>query len=155
MNWKKSLLLTCQILGLLVHTLAANGKNPLPNREILMMPIQMQLTQKQKTFSEFFAEFLKSRLNFEHFEDKADPHKFWISEITDSENMVRYISKKSRFRGCFDKQHCKRAQALLKSASQNLYQIHCSLPMHLSWKKSPFLICQILGLLLNMLAAHD
>ena len=49
----------------------------------------MQLSQKQKTFSEFFAEFLKFRLNFEHFDRKDDPHSFAISEITDSANVVR------------------------------------------------------------------
>ena len=50
----------------------------------------MELSQKQKTFSEFFAAFLKSRLNFEYFETKKyDPHSFYISEITDSENVVR------------------------------------------------------------------
>ena len=49
----------------------------------------MQLSQKQKTFSEFLAAFLKSRLNFEYFEKKGDPHRFCISEITDSENVVR------------------------------------------------------------------
>ena len=49
----------------------------------------MQLSQKQKTFSQFFAGFLKSRLNFEHFEEKDDLHRFCISEITDSENVVR------------------------------------------------------------------
>ena len=49
----------------------------------------MQLSQKQKTFSEFLAAFLKSWLNFEYFEKKDDPHRFCISEITDSENVVR------------------------------------------------------------------
>ena len=49
----------------------------------------MQLSHKQKTFSNFLAEFWKSRLNFEHFEKKDDPHKFCISEIMDSENVVR------------------------------------------------------------------
>ena len=65
------------------------------------------------------------------------------------------MSKKSRFRGCFDKQYGKRAQALLKSASQHLYHIHRSLPRKLSWKKSLLLTCQILGLLVNTLAAHQ
>ena len=49
----------------------------------------MQLSQKQKTFSQFLAAFLKSRLNFKHFEKKDNPHSFCISEITDSENLVR------------------------------------------------------------------
>ena len=65
------------------------------------------------------------------------------------------MSKKSRFRGCFDKQYGKRAQALLKSASQHLYHIHRSLPRKLSWKKSLLLTCQILGLLVNILAADE
>ena len=64
------------------------------------------------------------------------------------------MSKKSRFRGQFDKQHSKLPEALLKSASQHLDQIHCSLPRQLSWKKSLLLTCQVLGLLLDELAAR-
>ena len=84
LSWKKSLLLTCQILGLLVNTLAADEKYPVLNRDNLTIPIQMQLSQKQKTFSQLFAAFLKYRLNFGHFQTKDDPHSFCISEITDS-----------------------------------------------------------------------
>ena len=43
----------------------------------------MQLTQKQKAFSEFFCAFLKSTSNFEYFEKKDDPQSFCISAITD------------------------------------------------------------------------
>ena len=53
-----------------------------------MIPIQMQLSQKHNT-SEFFTEFLKSRLNFKHFEKKDDPYRFCIFEVTNSENEVR------------------------------------------------------------------
>ena len=63
---KKSRLFTCQILGLLVNTLAAYEKYPVLNRDNLTIPIQMQLSEKQKKFSEFFAAFLKRILNFEH-----------------------------------------------------------------------------------------
>ena len=45
----------------------------------------MQLSRKEKTFSEFFSGFLKSSLNFEHFQKKDDPHGGCIWEITDSE----------------------------------------------------------------------
>ena len=61
---KKSLLWTCHILGLLVNTLAAYEKYPVLNRDNLTIPIQMQLSEKQKKFSEFFAAFLKRILNF-------------------------------------------------------------------------------------------
>ena len=89
LSWKNSLLLTCKILGLLVNTLATDEKYPVLNRDNLTIPIQMQLSQKQKTFSEFFAAFLKSRLNFKYFLKKDDPPRFCIFEITDSENVVR------------------------------------------------------------------
>ena len=86
---KKSLLLTCQILGLLLNTLAADEKYVVLHRDNLTIPIQMQLSTKRKNFSEFFSAFLKFTLNFDHFEKKDDPHSFGISEITDSDNVVR------------------------------------------------------------------
>ena len=76
----------------------------------------MQLFQKQKNFSEFFSAFFKSRLNFENFEKKDDPHRFWNFENTHSENVVKEMSKTLLFREPFDKQHGKRAKALLKLA---------------------------------------
>ena len=50
-----------------------------------MQPIPMQISQKEETFSEFFCGFLKSSVNFEHFQKKDDSHRSYISEITDSE----------------------------------------------------------------------
>ena len=81
--------MTLKILGLLVNTLATDEKYPVLNRDNLSIPIQMQLSSKHKFVSQFLAASLKSRLNFEHFEKKDDPHSFCISEITDSENVVR------------------------------------------------------------------
>ena len=63
--------------------------------------------------------------------------------------------KKSYFRGPFDKQHGKRAQALLKSASQHLYHIHFSLTSKLCSQNSLLLTCQILGLLLNTFVTDE
>ena len=122
LSWKKSLLLTWEILGMLVNTLAVDEMYPLLNRVNLTIPIQMQLSQKQKTFSQFFAAFLKCRLKFKYFEKKDHPHRFCLSEITDSENVVRYITKKSCFRGPFNKQSGKGVQGLLKSGSKHPYQ---------------------------------
>ena len=65
------------------------------------------------------------------------------------------MSKKSCFRRCIDKQYGKRAQTLLKSASEHLDHIHRSLPTKLSRKKSLLLTCKIMGLLVNTLAADE
>ena len=86
---------------------------------------------------------------------KYDPHIFCISKITDSENVVRTMPKKSHFRGPLYKQHGKHAPALLKSPWHHLYQIHWSLSSQWRWKKSLLLTCKILGLLVNTLAAEE
>ena len=88
-----------------------------------MIPIRMQLSKQQKTFSEFFAAFLKSILNFEHFEKEDDPQRFCLLGIRESKKVVRKMSKKYRFKGPLNKEVGKRAQAMLKSASQHLYQL--------------------------------
>ena len=69
-------------MGQLVNTVASDEKYPALNRDNLTIPIQMQMSQKQKNFSAFFAEYLKSKLNFEQFEKKDDPDIFCIFEIT-------------------------------------------------------------------------
>ena len=86
---KKSILLTWKILGLLVNTLSADDKYLVLNRENLIIPIEMPLSQKHKTFSEFFSPFLKSTLNSEHLEKKNDPKKFFSYKLTDYEKVVR------------------------------------------------------------------
>ena len=54
--------------------MTVNDNHYLLNRDNLAQPIQMQLSQKQKTFSQFFFAFLKSTLNFKHLPNKDDPH---------------------------------------------------------------------------------
>ena len=55
---RKSLLLVIhEILRLLVNTLTVDDKDYLVNRDNLTQPIQIQLSQKQKTFSSHFLHF--------------------------------------------------------------------------------------------------
>ena len=61
-----------KILGLFVNTLSEDDKYCLLYNDNLLQPIQILLSQKQKTFSEFFSGFLKSTLNFEHFRKKIN-----------------------------------------------------------------------------------
>ena len=49
-----SLLVIGQILGLFVNTLTPDDKYSLRNSEFLLQTIEMQLSKKQKTFSQFF-----------------------------------------------------------------------------------------------------
>ena len=73
---KKSLLLTSEIFPLLVNSLATDEMYLVLNRDNLTIPIQMQLSQKQNPFYDFFVAFFKSSLNFQQFFKKDDPRSF-------------------------------------------------------------------------------
>ena len=46
-----------------------------------------------------------------------------LPKLRTTENVVRYMSKKSRFKGPFDMQHSKRVQTLFRSEPQHRYHI--------------------------------
>ena len=82
---KKSLLVIWKSLRLFLNTMSAVDKCSPPNRDNLMQPIHIQLSQKLKTFSRFFNVFSKSRLSFEYFQKKDGAHSLFICEATASE----------------------------------------------------------------------
>ena len=61
------------MLSVFVNTLTVHDKHYLLNRDNLTQTIQIELSQKQKTFFQFFLAFLKSILNFKHLPKKDDP----------------------------------------------------------------------------------
>ena len=66
------MLVLCKILRPFVNTLSEDDKYCLLYKDNLLQPLQILLSQKRKTFSEFFSAFLKSTLNFEHFQKKMN-----------------------------------------------------------------------------------
>ena len=71
-----------KILKLFVNTFTDDDKYSLVYRDKLTQPIQILLSQKQKTSSQFLSAFMKSTLTFEHLQKKDDPHSRFISQIT-------------------------------------------------------------------------
>ena len=69
---KKSPLEIHKILTPFFNTLRVNDKYYLLKTDNLTQQIQMQLSEKQKTFSEFVFAFLKSILNFKHLPKKYE-----------------------------------------------------------------------------------
>ena len=111
---EKSLLVLCKFLRLFLNTLTANDKCSLLNRDDLRQPIQMKLSQKQITLFEFVSAFLKSRLDFEHFQKKGASHK-------------SKKSKKSPFIGPFGKQHVRGSKQCwnLNHTTFTIFIYHC------------------------------
>ena len=80
-----SLLVIRKILRLFYNILAVNDKLYLLNRDNLTQPIQIQLSEQQKSFFKFFLAFLKSILNLKRLPKKDDPLSRSIFENTGSE----------------------------------------------------------------------
>ena len=85
MSWKKLLLVRYEILGLLINILTGNDKYSRPNKGNFPQTFQTQLSEKAKTFSQFFIAFLKSTSNSDYCERKDDSDSLSISEIIDFE----------------------------------------------------------------------
>ena len=79
-----------------------------------MHTIQMHLSEKQKNFSEFFSAFFESPLNSEHFQKKMTLIAYVFTKLPTTKNVLRQMSKSSRFRERFDRRHSKRAEALIQ-----------------------------------------
>ena len=72
----------CKVLGLFVNTLTDDRKYSLLYRDNLKQQIEILLSQKANTFSQFSSEILKPTLNFEHFQKKDDPHSRYSPQMT-------------------------------------------------------------------------
>ena len=79
-----------------------------------MHTIQIHLSQKQKIFSEFFSAFFESALNSEHFQKKMMLIAYVFPKLPTTKNVLRQMSKSSRFREPVDWRHGKRAEALIQ-----------------------------------------
>ena len=78
-----------KIVKLFVKQLTPDDKNYLLNRDNLTQLIQMELTQKQKTFCQLFFAFLKSILNFTHFLKKMTLIANVFAKLKALKNFVR------------------------------------------------------------------
>ena len=80
-----------------------------------MHTIQMHLCQKQKIFSIIFSAFLESALSFEYFQKKRTFIAYLFPKLPTTKNVLRQMSKRSRFTEPVDRRHGKLAEALIES----------------------------------------
>ena len=83
------MLVLCKISGLFLKTLTDDDKYSLLYRDNLTQPIQIRFSEKQKTFSDFLTAFLKSTLNFEHFQKKLTLISDVFPKLPSPKQMIR------------------------------------------------------------------
>ena len=79
--------------------------------------------KKQQLFHNFFLHFPNLHEILNIFKKKMTFIADLFPKLRTPKNVVRYLSKKSRFKGLFDRQHGKRVQTLLRSEPQHRYHI--------------------------------
>ena len=79
-----------------------------------MQTIQMHLSRKQNSFSEFSCAFFEYALSLEHFQTKMTLIAYVFPKLQTTKNVLRQMSKSSRFREPVDRRHGKRGEALIQ-----------------------------------------
>ena len=146
--WKWSPLVLGEISGLLVNILTTYDKYPVQDSENFQLPIQMQLSEKRKTFSEFVVPSLESTSNFKHFERILVIANVFVSLQT-VKNLVRTLSKQRCFRTRFNSQHVKVSQILAISPWRRFYHVFSSFSLKLTRKMLPLAFGEILWASVN------
>ena len=79
--------------------------------------------KSKKLFPNFFLRFRNLHEILNIWRKKMTLIADLFAKLRTPKNVVRYLSKKSRFKGPFDRQHGKRVQTLLQSEPQHRYHI--------------------------------
>ena len=84
-----SLLDTWKFFRPFLHTLTANDKYSLISKDKWMQTIQMDLSQKQKIFSQFFSAIFESALNFGYFQKKMTLIAYVFPKLPTTKHVLR------------------------------------------------------------------
>ena len=90
---KKSLLVICKSSRRFFHTMSSIDKCSLPNRDNLMQPIHMQLSQKLKTFCSFIFHFRNFLYILDIFRKKMTLIAYLFLRLRPAKSVVRYMGK--------------------------------------------------------------
>ena len=93
LSCKKSLLMIWESLRLFVNTMSAVDKCCLSNRDNLMPPIHMQLSQKLKTFCRFILHFRNFCSILDILQKKMTLIAYLFLRLRPGKSMVRYMCK--------------------------------------------------------------
>ena len=91
LTWKESPWVWYEILRLFVNTLTAGDKYSCRNMQFTTT-ISNAIILKRKHFFSIFIAFLKNAWNLEHFQKKDKYSSLIISEIIDSERLLKHVN---------------------------------------------------------------
>ena len=133
--------------------MSAVDKCSLSNRDNLMQPIHMYLSQKLKNCCSFILHFRNLGKLLDIFRKKMTLIAYLFLRLRPAIKVVRYMCKKSRFRLPFKKEQGRLVSTLFKFERQHLYHIYWSTGQQFSCKKSLLVIWESLRLFLKRMSS--
>ena len=121
--WKMSPLGLGEILGVFVETVTADSKYPVPDFKNFQLPIQMQLSEKRKTFSQFLFHLSMLREILNILKEKMIVIANMFPKLQTVKIFVRKLSQEHRFRTGFGSQQEKASQLTPKSPRERFYHV--------------------------------
>ena len=89
MELQKLLLKRWKLFSRFLNTLTTGDNYSLVSRDNWMQTFQMHLSKKQKIFSQFFAAFFESPLNFEYFQKKMSLIAYVFPKLPTTKDVLR------------------------------------------------------------------
>ena len=154
LSWKKSVLVTSEILELLVNTLTAEYKYSVAICIISRKKFKCSYLKNEKLFRDFlvclqnvhkFTTFWKNRWDFY----LKYSRNYWLQR-----KWIPKRCKRPSFRTYFSKQRFRGFETLLKLARHPYYRMFPLIWDKLSWKNSFLVRSEILGLFVNTMTAE-
>ena len=105
--------------------MTTDAKYSLCNSESLREIIQMILCKSLKTFSQHFAQFLRSTSNFKHYEKKMTLVAFVFSKLHILKGTVTQMFEEHRVIAPFYGQHVERSKTLVRCHESTFIKLLC------------------------------
>ena len=127
------------------NKLSPDGNSPVQYCENLQLPIQMQVSEKWKTCSQFYVPFhvLESRSNLKYFRKKMMIIANMFPKSQTVQNFVTPLCKKCCFQIRLDSRHMQVSRILSKSPRECFYHLFSSICGKLIFKLSPLVLGEI------------
>ena len=125
------------------NTLSADGKYPFQYCENLQLPIQMEVSKKRKSFSEFFVLLLEFISNFKHFETKMMVIANLFPKLQTVKNFATLLCKNLCFWTPLESEHVKVSRIIAKSPWECFYHVFSAARRKLISKMSPLVLGEI------------
>ena len=152
--WKISPFLKFEILDVFVNALTPDDKYPVRDSENLQFPVQMKLSQKRKLFVTFLFYLWNLHQILNILGKKMTSIANLFPRLQTVKSLIKPLSQNHRFTKSFDSQKIKGSQTLMKSPGEIFYHIFWSFWGEITWKTSPLLNFEILGVFINTLIAN-